>query len=58
MPKQEEYGPPTLRLVNEKTGLIVYPKMHKGTDGLWHISNPEAIKILMGTDKKSKPEPA
>ena len=56
--KQEKAGPPTLRLVNPKTGLVVYPKMHKGTDGLWHISNPEVVKKLMGTDKNLKSEPA
>ena len=51
MPKQEA-PPPMLRLVNPTTGLVIYPKMHKGTDGNWHISDPEQVKMLMGTDKK------
>jgi hypothetical protein len=50
--KQEEAGPPTLRVVNPKTGLVIYPKMHKDQNGNWQISNPDAIRMLLGTQKK------
>ncbi len=45
---KEEATTPTVRLVNPKTGLVVYPKLEKGTDGKWHISNPDAIRALLG----------
>jgi len=50
--KQEEASPPTVRLVNEKTGLVVYPKLEKDEQGNWQISNLDEVRALLGTQKE------
>jgi hypothetical protein len=50
----EEATPPTVRLENPKTGLVVYPKLEKDENGLWQISNPDAVKGFLRTAQPEK----
>ncbi len=48
----EKNLPPLISLRGPK-GQILFPKLEKGPDGNWQISEPEKIKQMLGMDEKA-----
>jgi len=48
---QEDKAPP-IHFHNEKTGVRVWPKMKKDSDGKWVVSSPEFVDNMLGLPKK------
>jgi hypothetical protein len=54
-------APPPIICLRGKGGSRIYPRLEMGPDGEWQISDPEAIKALLGVNleelgKKEEPK--
>jgi hypothetical protein len=50
--RAKDLSPPIMCLTSKDGNFRVYPKMERGPDGEWRIKEPEAVKAILGYDRK------